>query len=100
MRLAEGIALLALPVLLVALALWVSLGARPGRRAFIAEHPEQRPFGWKLLLRGLPYIVLGLAIAAFAAANGNWLIAVLAVAGTVLLSVEVWNRRRPPGAID
>jgi hypothetical protein len=85
---------IAVPVLLIAVNVWLWASVLPRRRRELAQHPERRPHGWNLVLRYAPFMALGVFCSI--ALGGHWLLLL-----PVMLLAFAWDIRkrwRPPAA--
>jgi hypothetical protein len=75
------------PIGLIAVSTWLLLAVRPRQRAIYAAHPERRPSMRNLVLRVMPFAVLGVVCAVLL--GGFWLLLL-----PVMLIAFAWDIRR------
>jgi hypothetical protein len=75
------------PIALVVLSVWLWVRVIPRQRERYRDHPEQRPYGWKLALRMLPFAALGVYCGL---ALGGWYL----VLTPVMLAAFAWDLRK------
>ena len=86
------VAAIPLLLLVVAAAANVAIIRRNRRRT---RDGHRRPHGVRLLMRGLPFILLGVALGVWGVIAQRWLMAGLGFLSAILLLIEVRNRWRP-----